>query len=53
MFNEKGGGGGKRLLNNFKKTALFLSDGFPNRQFLSGTQYWSFTSQNKTNARQW
>ena len=32
MFKRKGGGGGKGLLNNVKKTALFLRDGFPNRE---------------------
>ena len=30
MFKRKGGGV-KGLLNNFKKTALFLMDGFPKR----------------------
>ena len=30
MFKRKGGwGGGKGLLNNVKKNALFLRDGFP------------------------
>ena len=29
MFKRKGGGA-KGLLNNVKKTALFLMDGFPN-----------------------
>ena len=31
MFKRKGGGV-KGLLNNVKKTALFLKDGFPNMQ---------------------
>ena len=29
MFKRKGGEGVKGLLNNVKKTALFLKDGFP------------------------
>ena len=29
MFKRKGGGGVKGFLNNVKKTALFLSGGFP------------------------
>ena len=30
----KGGGGVKGLLNNVKKTALFLKDGFPNHSLI-------------------
>ena len=30
MFKRKGGGGSKAFWKMFKKTALFLHDGFPN-----------------------
>ena len=32
MFKRKGVGGVKGLLNNVKKTALFLKDGFPYKE---------------------
>ena len=37
MFKRKGGV--KGLLNNVKKTALFLRDGFPNQKNKSGTLF--------------
>ena len=41
MFKQKGGGV-KGLLNNVKKTALFLKDGFPNTEGknVNGADIW-------------
>ena len=35
MFKRRGGGGSKAMLNNVKKTALFLHDDFANNDVTS------------------